>query len=617
MSSAMQYARVEDLRRNLGCLAAPAALVLFVAQFLSTVTAGAGPAALSAATLAGAVYAAVVGVPTLRPTQDPTLQVRVRTWPLWHRVAVSAAAVVAALIGLVAGAGKSTSGVGAFATLVAVPLVAVMIGPWVWRQVTDRRSVARTATAPAPPADAAEREALARVSPQILHMAGLAVRSPQTGLDILPELAGHGLDERGRPYMDVRVIAGRQTVATVAKRAGELASAWGVPRVEVTEPTPHVARVTGVLRESTLSGPVTWEPVASTGTATPVAEYVAALPMGAHVATGDPWTLDLREQNYVIAGLPGSGKSSFANALLAHLAQHPHVRIAFIDPKFGAEAAPWAPRLDEVIAGDPELESEENTAQVLEFVEAANRDVGRRYRRMVSAGVTNAWKEDFLGEAEPLKVLVIDECAELFKTDTPERSRMAERMKTALKSYVQMGRAAGYVLIMATQFPKEESLPNSIREVVSASIAFRMKSDRGTYSVLGSGYVPEHPMTDPTTITQSTRGQAVLVSDEGDQLRLQMAYLEKAEQRMIVEQTAGLRRAWLDEAPAAPAPEPAHDAGVVDAEVVDTPGDTPDPAPVPVDGPPRFDAAAALSPQAPAPEEVEEAPQPRAPRWEL
>lgn len=420
------------------------------------------------------------------------------------------------------------------------------------------------------PAPSEEERALRRISPRLFEEVGLTVKSRETGLMLTPEIIRGGTDSKGRPGFDAKVIPGHQTVDNVAARAKHIASAWGVPRVIVEEPEPHVARITAIMRDTRLTGPVVWQghPISND-----IVEYVSSLNMGAYVEDGEPFVMNLQERNFVIGGQPGAGKSSFTNALLAHLALHPDVRIAFVDLKDGVEAAPWDKRVDQIIESDDDdddddfddldalASSNDPTSGQLNFAKflvGALRDMKGRYKRMKAAGVTNVWTEGFLGPDEPLKILVVDEIADAFLTDSKERAAMTDKIITALRRLLQKGRAAGYVIVMATQYPKEESLPNSIRQVTSNAIAFRVKDDSGTGAILGRNYAPTSPATDPSKILEETqKGQAVIVDKSGDAQRIQCAWLDKETKRQVVAYSAKYKRQWLDRQPKQAAPKPA------------------------------------------------------------
>lgn len=464
------------------------------------------------------------GISVTVPGPDQTMQYRILARPLWFRWVMVGVLAVLAVFAI--NDGRSDKRLTWFA-LVVMMAVAVIYA----LRATDTTRMRR------PGEQSIEDQAVDQVNPAIFGSSGLVWRSRASGLDVYPQVIARGLDARGRAYFDAEIIRGQQTIEDFEKSAGRIASAWHVPTVMIGSPATGIVRVTAVLRESGITGEVVWQPAQLLR----IEDYVQALPMGAEVATGDPWTLDLTERNFVIGGIPGSGKSSFANALLAHLARHPHVRIAFLDLKRGAEVAPWLPRVDMAIDN---ADGDAGTERALSFISDAVEDMSARYQRMIAAGVTNAWTEGFLGVDEPLKVLVIDECSELFKTGTSERAKLASRCIEELKTYVQQGRAAGYVLIMSTQYPKDENLPTSLREAMSDAIAFRVKTERNTHAIFGYGYLPDDLLGDPTKIT--AQGQAVVIGGDDDACRIQMAWLDKATKLAIIEESALNRGTWLD-----------------------------------------------------------------------
>src|SRR5699024_9132234 len=232
------------------------------------------------------------GTSKIVPTDDPTLAVKVRHRPLWMRVTL-AAMLALAMVWRWGPDGWTPSLAGM--VVVTAPLflaaIALVMRPEVAALIKGKRAGRKPApsTAPLSPEQAESAEisqTLARGTGQIFYMAGLTWRSPQTGLDVLPRIVGRGEDKRHRPYLDVEPIAGRQTVATFEKRADEIAGAWGVPRIEVDRPDParHTVRLTAVLRESRLTGPVLWTPA---DVNVPIADYVKALPMRSEEHTSE------------------------------------------------------------------------------------------------------------------------------------------------------------------------------------------------------------------------------------------------------------------------------------------------------------------------------------------
>lgn len=393
-----------------------------------------------------------------------------------------------------------------------------------------------------------EALALSRVTTGMLRAAGLTIKSEYTSEHRFPAIVGKGMTQDGDPYFCVRPVPG-QTMKQFYDAAPRLGTAWGVRDVDIDEidPANHIVQIVGFIRATGITEPQVWTPAP---TNVPITEYVKRLPMGAYVQSGRPWHIDFSERNFAVSGLPGSGKSSFANAFLAHLARHQDVRLAFIDLKNGTEAAPWAPRLDAMVDNH---DGDAGVQRAIDFIRLAIEDMRARYVRMREQGITNAWTEGFLGPNEPLKVLVLDECSELFKTGTKERAAMAEQVKEELKTFIQQGRAAGYVLIISTQYAREDSMPTVIREAVSDAMAFRVKA-RGVGAILGMDYYPPSALGDPTTI--KAQGQAVVVgaTDDGD--RIQMPWIDRDAKLRVIQESAHLRRGWLDNPPQRPTERP-------------------------------------------------------------
>lgn len=494
--------------------------------------------------LAGlALGLSLYGVPTKRKTHDAYFQVKEWSRPLWLR-----------LISLIlAGAGayywafKTPEHVEHSGHLIAAGAslaIAILWAGWgSWRDMHASYKERQERRRPKTP----DEEALYRFTPDTLRSAGLTSTSDIAQKELVPEVLEKDLDEKGRARVRVAVLPGKQSHENYERAVENIASAWGVPRVIVEQGAPrqngaHTVSITAVLEESTVKGIVPFTPIPSSGM--DVVEYVSELLMGKYSETADDYFINLKERNFVFSGRPGSGKSSFANALLGHLTQHPDIRVAFIDMKNGVEAAAWAPGINKVVhngAGGAGIPG------VLQFISQAMDDMAARYSRMSDAGVKNAWERDaqgktFLGPREPLKILIVDECSELFKTDTPQQARDAALVISQLQSFVQQGRAAGYVLLISTQYPTFQSLPTVIRENASDSMCFKMKTDRGVSAALGSNFVIAGGL-DPTKMGI---GECILVNDDWvDGTRVKMALIDSQQIAQVVEDSKIAGKPWL------------------------------------------------------------------------
>jgi hypothetical protein len=175
--------------------------------------------------------------------------------------------------------------------------------------------------------------------------------------------------------------------------------------------------------------------------------------------------------HWVIGGLSGYGKSNAINALLVQLCQMPDVQIVGIDPKRGLEFGPWRRRMAAVATRPREWHA------LLLAVEA---EMERRLERIGGFG---ARKIDPARMGIPWLVLVIDETSRvLLDDDDPDRIRDCTRV---LRELIQMGRAAGISVVMATQRPDAKCIPTSIRDVAVGKIAFRCTTPEMVVMILG------------------------------------------------------------------------------------------------------------------------------------
>jgi len=191
--------------------------------------------------------------------------------------------------------------------------------------------------------------------------------------------------------------------------------------------------------------------------------------------------ISVLESSLLIGGLPGAGKSAALNAILASLSQVPNVALYGIDPKI-LELADWAPRFTRMATTD-----EEATAVLLELVAEMN----RRYQKLAKAGkrkVTAADGQDF-----PALVLVVDELAEIISSGvTRDEKKEDDERATLLRRLLQKGRAAGIVVIAATQKPDSTSVPTSLRDLFGQRFGLMTANYASTEVIMGA-FAPNAP----------------------------------------------------------------------------------------------------------------------------
>lgn len=378
--------------------------------------------------------------------------------------------------------------------------------------------------------------------------AGLVSKDSQ-GFELVPVINSGPREER---YLDADnnfnptfiITPNRGQTFTDWTRAKEkLASAWGVPSVKIEPAGPNRIRVVGMVNAFERDGAITWQPVGATVddvAATPVADYLSRLPVGEAYDSHTPWVQDFREANLTIGGVPGGGKSVYLSCLLAHFAVHPHIEVGMIDLKMGVEAEPWVNRLSAVAR---------TQAEAVQLISWTLGQAKARYERQRQHAVRNGWKggrdgTPFLGPDEPVRVLVVDEAAELFSGATRDSRALAEQATEELRSLVSLGRAAGYIVILATQKPTTDTLPSAIRDLTVIRVAFRTTTATATQAILGGDAYELSDELTPTSITTSERGQAITANDRGEYHRVQSAYISDDQIDDVVAHTAHYQSIW-------------------------------------------------------------------------
>src|SRR5699024_4434009 len=145
-----------------------------------------------------------------------------------------------------------------------------------------------------------------------------------------------------------------------------------------------------------------------------------------------------------------------------------------------------------------------------------------------ATGASNFW-------AVPLKtrsdlalhpvMIVIDECQVFFDRtgSTREARQQQDQIIALVRHLVQTGRAAGMIVVLATQKPTSESIPTIIRESCRIRIALRCATRPAATAVLGA--VDAHA--DPSRIAPATRGRAVVRGSDGVHRPVQAAYVSE------------------------------------------------------------------------------------------
>jgi DNA segregation ATPase FtsK/SpoIIIE, S-DNA-T family len=122
-----------------------------------------------------------------------------------------------------------------------------------------------------------------------------------------------------------------------------------------------------------------------------------------------------------------------------------------------------------------------------------------------------------------LHVLVIDELAHyLLASDRKERVEFAE----LLRDLVARGRAAGLIVLAATQKPSHDVIPTALRDLFGFRWALRCNTPQASDTVLGAGWASCGYSA--ANIDSAQRGVGYLLHEGGQPIRCRSHHLEDA-----------------------------------------------------------------------------------------
>jgi len=272
---------------------------------------------------------------------------------------------------------------------------------------------------------------------------------------------------------------------------------------------------------------------------------------------GLPVVTSLVERNLLIGGEPGSGKSVCLSLLLATAALDPECDLYLVDAN-RVNLAPWAACACGFVGND--------LAAAVDLLTTLKAEVDRRFDHMAAKGSKKITRDD----PYRLTVVVMDELAFFTaapRTEPKERKELRGEFNDLLQDIAQRGRAAGVVLILATQRPAGDIIPTSIRDLIGYRLAFRAPTRDAVDVILGKGSAARGA--DSSLIPGFARGVGWLIADGADPIRLKTFILTDAQIDAIAARAATLRAATLR------ARHTTHTQGADDAGVQDQKGGEP------------------------------------------
>lgn len=304
--------------------------------------------------------------------------------------------------------------------------------------------------------------------------------------------------------LDVRVPPGL-TAVDLEDRAEALAVCLEVRDVRVKRDPDNAARsVVTVVRR---------DPLAAMGsTAWPLAEAERmSLWEPVPVAVdedGQPVTFRLPERNVIFGGEPGAGKSVAQSMPVAAAALDPDVDLYLFDGN-QVEFAPWSSCAVRTVGPD--------MGQAVEVLTDLGIEMDARYAVLLGEGR----RKIAPGDGMRLIVVAVNELA--FYTATGDRKQRTE-FADRLRDLVARGRAAGIIVLAATQRPSSDVVPTSLRDLFGFRWALRCSTPDASDTILGRGWATAG--VSATDIPAEARGVGYLLAEGGTPVRCKAYYLD-------------------------------------------------------------------------------------------
>jgi S-DNA-T family DNA segregation ATPase FtsK/SpoIIIE len=223
---------------------------------------------------------------------------------------------------------------------------------------------------------------------------------------------------------------------------------------------------------------------------------------------GDQVHVELAGRNMLLGGEPGGGKSNALNLIVAHGALSGDCQLILVDGK-QVELGMWRHCADRFIG--PSITDALDCARQLQQI------MNTRYDQLLAAGLRKITP----ASGQPVYLVVIDEYA-YFSATVGTKTQQAE-YAALTRDLVARGRAAGVIVILATQRPSHQVIDPSLRDLFGYRWAFRCTTDSSSDTVLGHGWASEGYTA--ADIDPLARGVSWLLSETGMPRRVKTAYL--------------------------------------------------------------------------------------------
>ncbi|MEU5077085.1 FtsK/SpoIIIE domain-containing protein [Streptomyces asoensis] len=250
--------------------------------------------------------------------------------------------------------------------------------------------------------------------------------------------------------------------------------------------------------------------------------------------------ITLMYSNLLVGGIPGSGKTSCALAIVLGVALDPTAELWIYELKGSGDLDSVKPICHRYVSGDEDEDLEaalggmrsgiaeyQRRAAFVRSLPASEVPEGRK----VTRALAEKYPEQQLGP----RVIVIDEVQELFTH--AEYKEEAAALATRL---IKKARAYGIILILLTQNPDAPSLPSSVSSSVGTRLCLAVMDWRANNNVLGTGAYDRGLRA--TDISVDEQGTGILARGR-EGITVRAAFIKQTEAEDIAARALALRTA--------------------------------------------------------------------------
>ncbi|MCT7353605.1 FtsK/SpoIIIE domain-containing protein [Streptomyces sp. 15-116A] len=363
---------------------------------------------------------------------------------------------------------------------------------------------------------------------------GIEGKKGRRGVEFASEVMRDGPGWRA----EVDLPPGVEATAVLEKRAA-LAAAMRRPISTVwpeADRTAHPGRLVlwVAQRDPAKAGRKLW-PLMKEGQA----DVYEPLPFGFD-PRGNLVEITLMYSNLLVGGIPGSGKTSCALAIVLGVALDPTAELWIYELKGSGDLDSVKPVCHRYVSGDEDEDLEAALAGMRSGIAEYQRRAA--FVRSLPASevpegrkVTRALAEKYPDQRLGPRVIVIDEVQELFTH--PDYKDEAAALATRL---IKKARAYGIILILLTQNPDAPSLPTSVSSSVGTRLCLAVMDWRANNNVLGTGAYDRGLRA--TDISVDEQGTGILARGR-EGLTVRAAFIKQTEAEDIAKRALALRTA--------------------------------------------------------------------------